>query len=65
MKTGRQYIGEKCKLYTLTGIKDAEIQQSVFTQDARIASIECNFSMLVNWKTVERKMESDKTFYAC
>ncbi len=65
MKTGKEYIGEKCKLYTMSGIKDAEIQQSVFSQDARIKSTECNFSMLVNWQTVKRKMESDKLFYSC
>ena len=54
----------ECLLYTLDGIKKAKVvgQGNPF---AAIVSEDGKYSLVVNWQTVSRKMEGDKTFYAC
>lgn len=59
-----KYTGDLCQLYTLDGIQRAKVTGRL-NQFATIASLESALSIEVNWQTVERKMESDKLFYAC
>lgn len=56
-----KYVGQECLLYTLDGVVPAKIRTG--TSHAIIDSF--SLRILVNWPTVARKMESDKTFYAC
>lgn len=58
-----KYAGKECEIYTLDGIKSGRIRQGV--DNAIIAALDGSINMPVNWPTVERKMESDKLFYAC
>ncbi len=58
------YTGKSCLLYTLDGTKEALICGRL-NQFATIASREGAARIEVNWPTVARKMEGDKTFYAC
>lgn len=58
------YAGEECKLYTIKGIENA-IVCNTHEKYATIKSEDSNIAILVNWPTVERKMQSDKLFYAC
>lgn len=61
------WSGKPCKLYTLDGVKDAQICGRL----EKFATIACRgdlgaSNIQVNWPTVARKMESgDATFYAC
>lgn len=57
------FTGEACKLYTLDGVKDAIIAGRL----CRFATVRAfnGMSIEVTWPLVERKMQGDKTFYAC
>ena len=59
-----KYVGQRCKLYTLDGVKDALVCGRL-NQFASIAARDGSASIEVNWPTVARKMEGDATFYAC
>ena len=59
-----RYAGEPCKLYTLDGIFDATVSGHLH-QYATIAALDGFGRIEVNWPTVERKMQGDKTFFAC
>jgi hypothetical protein len=58
------YTGENCLLYTLDGIKEAQVcgRQNQF---ATIMARKGAMKIEVNRPLVERKMQGDKTFYAC
>lgn len=60
-----EYAGEDCFLYTLDGTKKAVVCGRL-NQFASIKALDgSGYSIDVNWPTVERKMQGDKTFYAC
>lgn len=59
-----KFSGESCKLYILSGERNA-IVAGRLNKFATISSLDGETSIQVNWKLVERKMNGDKTFYAC
>lgn len=59
-----RYTCAPCLLYTLDGIKDAIICGRLHKY-ATIKAMDCTMSIEVTWPLVERKMQGDKTFYAC
>lgn len=59
-----QWAGQECELYTLDGTQRA-IVGGRLNQFATIASLTTPMRIEVNWLVVERKMQSDKLFYAC
>jgi hypothetical protein len=59
-----KYAGRACLLYTLDGTKDANICGRL-NKYATIKALDGTMSIEVTWPLVERKMEGDKTFYAC
>lgn len=58
------YAGEPCNVYTLDGTKQGIISGRM-ADYAVIRTLDGAVSMQVNWPTVQRKMQSDKLFYAC
>lgn len=62
---GSKYAGMVCLLYTLDGQEEAHIEHSHDDHHAVIIGHRSGLQMTVNWQTVQRKMESDRLFYAC
>lgn len=59
-----KYTGQDCELYTLDGVKKALIAGRLCPY-ATIRAVDGSASIETTWPLVERKMESDKLFYAC
>lgn len=66
MTNNNQVIADKyAGFIPLTGLKKASYIRRRQCDYANVKAIDGSISMQVNWPTVERKMQSDKLFYAC
>ncbi len=59
-----RYTGADCLLYTMDGIKEAQVCGRL-NKYATIMARQGGMKIEVTWPLVARKMEGDKTFYAC
>ena len=60
-----KYAGQNCKLYTLNGVLDAVICGRLEKFATVVVEHNSGYNVQFNWPIIARKMESDKTFYAC